>query len=96
MKFMVTWRIHPEKRHETMKVWSSLKPEQRADAGSGVKILGRWHNIAEFTGVAILETESTAAMSLYLMQWNSMMDMDVAPVLDDEESAQAGKKFLGL
>jgi hypothetical protein len=95
MKFMVTWKIHSEKKHETIKLWSSLTPQQRADAGSGVKILGRWHNVGESTGVAILETDSTAAMALYLLQWNSMMDLDISPVVDDEEAAAVGKKFLG-
>ena len=96
MKFMVTWRVHPEKRHETLKVWSSLTPQQRSDAGPDVKIIGRWHNIAEFTGVAIVESTSAAAVSLYMLQWNAMMDMDIAPVLDDEESQAVGKKALRL
>lgn len=96
MKFMVTWNIHPDKRREVMKFWCSLSPEQRADAGPGVKLIGRWHNEAEFTGVGILETEDCAALSAYLMQWNHMMDMDIAPVLDDEESAAAGKQALGF
>jgi len=96
MKFMVTWKIPLEKRQDIMKHWASMTPKQRADAGPDVKILGRWHNEAEFTGVAICETDSAAALSLYLMQWNHSMDMDVAPVLDDEESAAVGKKALGL
>ena len=96
MKFMVTWRVHQEKRPEIMKLWATLTPQQRADAGPGVKIVGRWHNLAEFTGVAICEASDTAALSVYLMQWNGSMDMDIAPVLDDEESAAAGRKALGL
>jgi hypothetical protein len=95
MKFMVTWRVHPDKRHEVLKHWSTLTPQQRADAEPGVKIIGRWHNEAEFTGVAILETNAAAAMSLYLLQWNNVMDMAVAPVLDDEESAAVDSELRG-
>ncbi|UCF38337.1 MAG: DUF3303 family protein [Acidobacteriota bacterium] len=94
MKFMVTWRVHPEKRVDIMKHWIGLTPAQRADCGEGVKMIGRWHNEVEFTGVAIVESNDTAALSAYLMQWNPYMDMDIAPVLDDEESAAVGKKVL--
>lgn len=96
MKFMVTWRIHPEKRREILEYWCSLTPEQRADAGPDVKIIGRWHNEAEFTGVVILETDNLLALSEYLLQWNHFMDMEIAPVLDDEESAAVGKRLLAL
>lgn len=94
MKFMVTWRVHPEKRVEIMKHWVSLSPEQRADCGPGVKMIGRWHNEVEYTGVAILESSDAGALSRYLMQWNPYMDMDIGPVLDDEESAAVGKSVL--
>ena len=95
MKFMVTWKVHPHKREEIMKLWCSLTPEERADTGPDVKMIGRWHNEAEMTGVAILESDSAAALSGYLLQWNRWMDMDIAPVLDDEESAEVGRQALG-
>jgi len=96
MKFMVNWEVHPDKRREITELWVSMTPEQRADAGTGVKMIGRWHNEVEMTGVAIVESDSCAALSTYLLQWNSFMDMDIAPVLDDEESAAVGKAALGL
>ena len=96
MRFMCTWMVHEDKREEVLKVWSSLSPEERGDAGPGVTIIGRWHNLVEMTGVAIVETESAAALSAYLLKWNPYMDMDIAPVLDDEESAAVGKAALGI
>jgi hypothetical protein len=89
MKFMVSWSIDQDKRQEVLKVWSSQTPEQQMDAGPGVKILGRWHNVVEFVGVAIVEADDAGAL-------NSMMDMDVCPVLDDAETTAVGKKALGL
>lgn len=96
MKFMVNWRVHPDKRLEIVSLWCSMSPEERADTGPGVKMIGRWHNEAAFTGVAILETDDAKALSAYLLQWNHLMDLDVAPVLDDEEAAAVGKQALGL
>ena len=39
MKFMVTWRIHDDKRTAVLEAWSSLTPEQRAEVGEGVKLI---------------------------------------------------------
>lgn len=94
MKFMVNWDVHPDKRVEVMNVWAGMTPEQRADLGPGLRMIGRWHNLAEYTGVLIVEADDATALGTYLGMWNPYMDLDVAPVLDDEESAQAGKQVL--
>ena len=94
MKFMAKWSIEQDKWVPILKVWTSLTPGQRADAGEGVKIIGRWHDVNARSGVAIIETSDAAAMGRYLNQWNTMCNLEVAPVLDDEESAAVGKKAL--
>lgn len=91
MKFMVTWSVEQDKWLPVLKKWSSMKAKERADAGKGVKIIGRWHDMARREGVVILEATDLAALHRYLGQWNPFMDMDIAPVLDDEESAAAAK-----
>lgn len=94
MKFMITWNIHRDKRLEVLKHWCNLTPEERAYLGEDIRLIGRWHNEAEFTGVAIMETDDCKALYGYLMQWNPYMDLDIAPVLDDEESAAVGRSVL--
>jgi hypothetical protein len=94
MKFMVNWKVHPDKRVQVITSWSGMTAKQRGDLGPGVKLIGRWHNLAEYTGVAIVEATDVAAISTYVGQWNPVMDLDIAPVLDDEESAAAGKAIL--
>lgn len=94
MKFMCTWSIDQGEWLAVLEKWSSMTAKERADAGKGVKLVGRWHDLAARQGVAILETSDVAAMHRYLGQWNPVMDMDVAPVLDDEESAKAAKAIL--
>ena len=94
MKFMVTWQITQDKWHDVLKVWTSLTPAERADAGEGVKIIGRWHNTASRGGVAIMEASDASKFYRYLGRWNPYMDMQVAPVIDDEESAAVAKQSL--
>lgn len=94
MKFMVNWSIDQENWLPILEKWSSMSKAERADAGKGVKILGRWHDMASRSGVAILEASDAAALSRYLGQWNPMMEMVAAPVLDDDESAAAAKAIV--
>lgn len=91
MKFMVSWSIDQEQWLPILKLWAGMTPEQRADTGSGVKLIGRWHDTASRTGVAILETTDLTALNRYVNQWNPSMDLEMAPVLDDEETAALAK-----
>ena len=91
MKFMVTWRVHDEARHDALKAFSEMSAEdQQASLGS-VKLIGRWHDLVGFTGVAICEADDSAAVANWLLNWNSIIDIDVTPVFDDEETRAIGR-----
>ncbi len=93
MKFMMTWRIHEDQRHEALKGFSQMSPEDdQADYGDKIKLIGRWHDIAGFTGVAIFETEDAHALANWALNWNQILDAHVVPVLDDKETREIGKK----
>lgn len=94
MKFMVNWDINEDKWLPILKLWADLTPQQRADGGPGVKILGRWHDMAARKGVAIIETSDLGAAMRYAGQWNPHMGMTIAPVMDDEESATVAKQIV--
>ena len=94
MKFMVQWSIDQENWLPIMKKWSGMTPEERASAGEGVKIIGRWHDTAARGGVAIFEADDMMALQRYLGQWNPALDLDCTPVLDDEESAALGQALV--
>lgn len=87
MKFMCTYVIQEDKWLPVLAQWSSLTPQQRADVGQDVKLLGRWHDLATRCGVAILESDDVAAVQLFAGRWNPYLSLTIAPVVDDEESA---------
>lgn len=91
MKFMVTWSIDQDKWLPVLEMWGSMTAEQRADAGPGVSIIGRWHDMVARRGVAIVEATDLAALNTFIGQWNPHMDEEVAPVMDDEESAAVAR-----
>ena len=94
MKFKVEWSMGCEGYLDILNIFSSMTPEQRADVGDGVTMIGRWHDNNSRSGVAIMETTDLAALNRYLGQWNPYMDIDVSPVLDDEETAALAKDVL--
>jgi Protein of unknown function (DUF3303) len=93
MKFMITWQFRPGKLHDGLSQFSQMTAEQdQADHGSAVKLIGRWHDLPRGRGVVICESDSAEAVSNWALNWNSILDVDVAVVLDDDETRALGKK----
>lgn len=86
MKFMIQWSIDQDKWLPMLEMWGGMTPEERTDAGPGVTIIGRWHDFGGRTGVAIVEAEDAQALSAYAVGWNPHMEVDITPVLDDDEA----------
>jgi hypothetical protein len=94
MKFMINWSIDEDKWLPVLKKWTSMSPQERANTGEGVKMIGRWIDMAGRTGVLIVESNDLAAVHRYVGLWNPYMDIDLTPVVDDEESAAIGRQII--
>ncbi len=93
MKFLVSWQIHADKRHDALKSFSEMTAEDDAkDMGENVKLIGRWHDLVSFTGVAVCEASDGTAVHRWLLNWNEILDAEVTPVLDDEETRAVGRE----
>jgi hypothetical protein len=86
MKFMCHWSIPQENWLPVLKKFTSMSSAEQKNAGEGVTIIGRWHDVAARAGVAILEANDLAAVQRYIGQWNPYMKISLAPVLDDGEA----------
>ena len=95
MKFLVTWRVHEDKRHETLKAFAAMSDADHAENLGSVKMIGRWHDLVAFTGVAIVEADDADALTAFLLQWNTACDIDCTPVLDDKEAQAVGSRMDG-
>ena len=93
MKFMVTWRVHDDKRHDALKTFSEMTDADHERDLGGVKLIGRWHDIIGFTGVAIAETDDPQKLSAWLLHWNGLIDVQSTPVLDDNETQAVGREM---
>ena len=92
MKFLIRWTNHADKRHEALKAFSAMPAgDPVGDGGDKIKLIGRWHDLAAFTGVAICESDDIHALSAWAMNWNHSLDVEIAPVVDDAEAKALGK-----
>jgi len=87
MKFCATYRVPHGNWRQVLQTFSSLTPEERADVGEGVALIGRWHDMSSRRGVVILESDDAAAVQRFIGRRNSHMDIDLAPVLEERWAA---------
>ena len=91
MKYMLSWMISCE-NHKPAGV-SFLK--SGAPAPAGLKILGRWHGPGSVNGWALVESDDPKAVYEHVAQWASLLDLEVTPVLEDADAAEALSKVYG-
>ena len=93
MKFMITWQVHEGKLLDATKIFSQMTAkDDKKDRGENINLIGRWHSIGDGTGVTICETEDPQALGAWALNWMSFLDVQVKPILDDEEVREIGRK----
>lgn len=83
MLFIVNYGIRPENRNAAMERF--LKTGGTAPAG--IKMLGRWHAIAQLSGVAIIEANDAELIQQWVLEWNDLLCMQIVPALVDKQAA---------
>ena len=87
MKFMISWRLHEGKIQAGYDAFSKMTPEQdAADRGKGIKLIGRWHDIACGRGVVVCETDGAEALANWSLNWSDVLSTQAVPVVDDNEA----------
>ena len=94
MKFLVTWQLHEGKLHDTLAMFAQMSDEdEQAQMPEGVRIIGRWHDLVRGSGAAVVESPSAEALAAYSLGWNQFMDLDVTPVVEDDEARALGRNL---
>ena len=94
MKFMITYSYRETNFLPVLRAWGSMSPQERADVGEGVKLIGRWHDVVGRSVINIVEANDSAAVAPFFGRWNSNGDCVITPVLDDEEAAAAARQIV--
>ena len=89
---MLTWSVKTENR--ILQVNKFANADLSQEMPQGVKLIGRWHSIGDFTGCCIIEAENEAVIFQWLLLWNDLVDVNYKPVVENEESQKIAKDFL--
>ena len=85
MLFLISWSVLPDKRVDCWNVFGNMTPEDDLkDAGDAIKVHGRWHHLAGDGGVCICECHDSAALNSWMLNWSSVCNISVNPVVTDE------------
>ena len=62
----------------------------------GVKLIGRWHDLVAVGGWLICESDDISAVQSWALNWNGVLNMEVRPVVDDNEARTMLKRKWNL
>lgn len=91
MKFMGTWKISPGCHKPAAEAFLH---GGGAPAPEGMEILGRWHAPGSSRGWVLMEGDVTA-IAHHMAEWGNLLELDVTPVLEDEQAGAAMAKVYG-
>jgi len=96
MKFMITWQMKPGRLHEALDVFSHIPADQlAAEPGPSIRMIGRWHDLVRGKGVVICESDDPVAVSNWTLNWNTLLDLEIGIVHDDDETQAIGRQRSG-
>ncbi|KAA1296085.1 MAG: DUF3303 domain-containing protein [SAR202 cluster bacterium] len=81
--FVTKWNIQSENIVEVMKRFVTSDPSK--EFPEGVRLVGRWHNPAATSGVAVIDADSFESAMRWTLKWNDLMDITLEPVIEDEQ-----------
>ena len=86
MKFMLTftWKPGLEARDEAIHRFKKTGGKPPA----GAKLLGRWTRCDFHAGYDLLDSDDPKALAEFALAWSDLMDITIAPVLEDESLAE--------
>ena len=92
MKFMLTYAFTTDNWVAGLKRFTSGDPTQ--EFPEGITMIGRWHDVASRSGVAIVESNSAESLMNYAMKWNDILDTTITPVVEDAEAGQLAGELI--
>ena len=83
MKFLVTWSTACELRNSVQERFI----ETGGMPPAGVEMLHRYHAADGSMGFAVCEADNAVHLAQWTQDWSDVLDLDIKPILNDEEMA---------
>ncbi len=83
MLFKITYSIPVENVKSCQERF--MTGEEKMD---GLTVTGRWHEVGKSQGFMIAEADDMIAVGKFTNQWSDLCNMDVTPIMTDEQVGQ--------
>lgn len=83
MLFSLSWTHTTHNRNETITKFlatGGMPPEE-------VEMLSRYHNLDGSGGFAICQTDNSAALASWALDWNGLIEIQIIPIMNDETAS---------
>ena len=91
MKFIISWKIAPGNHKPAAERFL----ESGAPMPDGLTMIGRWHAPGSASGWLLVEAKDPKPVYEHVAQWANLFELQVTPVVEDSEAAQALSKVYG-
>ena len=91
MKYMIAWKIPPGCHKPAAESFLS----SGAPMPPGLKSLGRWHAPGSAYGWLLVEGDDAVALAEHVAQWANLLELQVTPVIEDDEAASGMSRVYG-
>ena len=93
---MCTYQVDKDKQADTQAYFTNMTQEQiDGEYPDGVKQIGRWHDMPNGSGWAVIDADSQEALTSWMMGWSGSATFPiVAPVMDDTNGRKLMKAML--
>lgn len=91
MKFIISWKIAPGHH----KIAGERFLQSGAPMPEGLSMVGRWHAPGSVCGWLLVEAANPEPLYEHVGQWADLLELQVTPVLEDAEAAQALSRVYG-
>ena len=91
MKFMLTWRTRPGLYKAAFQQFL----ETGGPPAKGVEQVARYHVPGSVLGWHVLETNDMAALAEHVNNWGDLIDIELNPIIEDAQAAEAAARVFG-
>ena len=85
-----SYECFPDKKEQAQSFFANMSAEQiAAEVPPNVKLLARYHDVPNGTGITILETDDQEAMTAWTLGWATMCHFPIVKPMLDDDAARA-------
>ena len=88
---MLCWKLSPGMQKSAAEAF--LK--SGAPMPEGLSLIGRWHAPGSNQGWLVVEADDLAPLAEHAVEWGSLLEIRVTPVIEDDVAGQAMAKVYG-